>query len=174
MKLELLFAAATLSVLPWWLLMIGLPQWRVTQRLLRSTVVLLPLPVLYGVLVVWNFPLLARLLDNPTLPGVALVLGEPEGALLGWLHFLALDFFVGRWIYLDSLERQLPGLAVVPVLWATLLLGPLGLLLYVVLRSFTLPAEQSAESPPLQPAALPLPTEKSPGPQAPAARRPRA
>lgn len=148
MKLELLFAASTLSVLPWWLLMIGLPQWRVTQRLLRSSLVLLPLPILYGVLAVWHWPLLARLVDNPTLPGVALILGEPEGALLGWIHFLALDFFAGRWIYLDSQERQLPGLAVVPILWATLLVAPIGLLLYLVLRSFTVPSEPASESPP--------------------------
>jgi len=148
MKLELLFAVSTLSVLPFWLLMIGLPQWSVSQRLLRSPIVLLPLPVLYGVLAVWNWPLLARLVEHPTLSGVSLILGEPEGALLGWLHFLALDFFAGRWIYLDSLERQLPGLAVVPILWATLLVAPIGLLLYLVLRSFTAPPEPAPESPP--------------------------
>ncbi|MBL8797691.1 MAG: DUF4281 domain-containing protein [Planctomycetia bacterium] len=155
MKLELLFAVSTLTVLPCWLLMIALPHWGLTRRLLGSPAVLLPIPVLYVVLVVWHWRLLALLVAEPTLPTVALILGEPEGALLGWLHFLALDFVAGRWIYLDSLDRQLPTLTVTPILWATLLLAPLGVLLYVLLRSCVALPEQPDESPMLSPVTPP-------------------
>lgn len=143
MKLELLFALSSLAVLPGWLLMIGLPQWSVTRTVIGSPFVLLPLPVLYVALLVVNWPLLLRLIEHPTLTGVAFVLGEPGGALIAWVHILAFDFFVGRWAYLDSQERGIHFLAMAPVLWLTLLVGPIGLLAYLVLRPFVQPAETS-------------------------------
>lgn len=152
MRLELLFALSTLLVLPFWLLMIGLPQWRLTRSLMASPYVLLPLPVLYLVLVGLHWDLLVYLVTHPDLKGVAVALGRPEGALIGWLHILALDFFVGRWIYLDSQERGLHVLAMAPVLWATLLMGPLGLVMYLLVRSFLSggdesPSQESAPGP---------------------------
>ena len=70
------------------------------------------------------------LLANPTLPGIAGLLGTPTGAAIGWIHFLAFDLFVGRWIYLDSRERQLTAWLASPVLGLTLIFGPFGFLLY--------------------------------------------
>jgi hypothetical protein len=136
MRLELLFALSSFLVLPFWLLMIALPQWSVTRSVMASPLVLLPLPVLYLVLVALHWELLVYLVDHPDLRGVAVVLGRPEGALIGWLHLLALDFFAGRWIYLDSQERKVHVLAMAPILWATLLAGPVGLVMYLVVRSF--------------------------------------
>jgi hypothetical protein len=140
MMLQPLFALSLLAVLPFWLLIIALPQWRGTLTLLRSPLVLLPLPILYVVLMVWHWPLLVRFVDHlaehSPLAAVALFLGDPAGALISWLHLLAIDFFVGRWIYLDSQERGIPMAATTPILWATLLAGPLGMLLYLLTRSF--------------------------------------
>jgi len=146
MKLELLFTLSSLAVLPFWLLMIGLPFWSVTRTVIGSPLVLLPLPVLYVALLIVHWPLLLRLIETPTLTGVAFVLGEPGGALIAWIHILAFDFFVGRWLYLDSQERGIHFLAMAPVLWLTLLVGPVGLLAYLVLRSF-LPPAAAAQNP---------------------------
>jgi hypothetical protein len=66
---------------------------------------------------------------------IAAILGTPEGAAIAWTHFLALDLFLGRWEYLDSQERRISPLVMTPVLWVTFLAGPLGLLLYLPLRS---------------------------------------
>jgi len=52
----------------------------------------------------------------------------------GWLHYLAFDLFVGAWISRDGAERGVPALLVLPCLPLTFLFGPLGLLLYFVLR----------------------------------------
>jgi hypothetical protein len=51
-----------------------------------------------------------------------------------WLHFLALDLFVGSWIVRDGLERGLPKLVIFLVLPFVFIFGPSGLLLYILLR----------------------------------------
>jgi hypothetical protein len=52
----------------------------------------------------------------------------------GWLHYLAFDLFVGSWIVADGLDRRIPTLLILPCLPLTLLFGPLGLLLFILLR----------------------------------------
>ena len=52
----------------------------------------------------------------------------------GWLHYLAFDLFVGSWIVADGLRRRIPALLILPCLPLTFLLGPLGLLLFILLR----------------------------------------
>ena len=53
---------------------------------------------------------------------------------LGWVHYLAFDLFVGSWQVRDAQERGIPHLAVVPSLILTFLFGPVGLLLYFIIR----------------------------------------
>lgn len=52
----------------------------------------------------------------------------------GWLHYLAFDLFVGSWIVADGLERRIPALLILLCLPLTFLFGPLGLLLFILLR----------------------------------------
>jgi hypothetical protein len=138
---DLVIAAGSLFVLPFWLLMIGLPSWSGTRRLMASPLTLLPLPLLYaalmGVYGRYIFTLLVRMLDDPhgsIVNVLADILGTPEGTAIAWMHLLAFDLFVGRWEYLDSQERGINPLAMPLVLWVTLLAGPAGLLLYLLLR----------------------------------------
>ncbi|HEX8192518.1 MAG TPA: ABA4-like family protein [Allosphingosinicella sp.] len=52
----------------------------------------------------------------------------------GWLHYLAFDLFVGSWIAELGLKARIPALLLVPCLVLTFLLGPTGLVLFIVLR----------------------------------------
>lgn len=151
MKIELLFALSALLVAPFWLLMLGLPGLPLTRAVLSSPWVLLPLPLLYTVLLIANGRLLFELIERPTFIGLALVLSDPAGVLIAWVHLLALDFFVGRWIYLDSRERGIPSFAALPLLWLAMLAGPLGLLLYLIIRSLPSPVAPAAGSEPAPP-----------------------
>lgn len=74
---------------------------------------------------------------KPTLPGVAALLSTPNGALGAWTHFVIGDLFVGRWISEDAHARSIARLWVLPILVLTLLFGPVGLLSYFIVRSFT-------------------------------------
>src|SRR5262244_415027 len=102
--METVFALSNLLVLPFWALMIVLPHWRWTRRAVGSPLVLVPLPLLYAVLVLPQLGEVLPLLVWPTLADTAALLGRPEAAVAGWVHFLAFALFVGRWEYLDSRE----------------------------------------------------------------------
>ncbi len=58
---------------------------------------------------------------------------NPWGALAGWVHYLCFDLFVGRFIMNDAPEG---GYRLAPVLFLTLMAGPVGFLLYGVARGF--------------------------------------
>jgi hypothetical protein len=92
------------------------------------------LAAIYVVLLLSQVDSAAGSLLNPTLDGIASLLGTPAGAAAGWVHFLAFDLFVGRWAYLDSRERGISAWLVSPVLFFILMAGPLGLLLYLAAR----------------------------------------
>jgi Domain of unknown function (DUF4281) len=70
-----------------------------------------------------------------TLDEVAALFRSPGLLLAGWVHYLAFDLFVGRWIVDDALARGLPRLAVLPCLLLTFLFGPVGLLLHFAARA---------------------------------------
>jgi hypothetical protein len=55
----------------------------------------------------------------------------------GWIHYLIFDLFVGAWEARDARRRGVPHLLLVPCLLATLMIGPVGLLLYVLVRFFS-------------------------------------
>jgi len=132
--METLFKLSSLAVLPFWALMIFLPRWRVTKRLMSSPLVCAAPAAFYGALVIPRFVEVWRAVSSPELSGIAALLGSPVGATVAWLHFLAFDLFVGRWIYLDGRERGVPAWVMAPVLFLTLMLGPCGFLLYLIAR----------------------------------------
>jgi hypothetical protein len=70
-----------------------------------------------------------------TLDEVAALFRSPGNLLAGWLHYLAFDLFVGRWIVDDALSRAGPRWPVLPCLALTFLFGPVGLLLHFALRA---------------------------------------
>ena len=55
----------------------------------------------------------------------------------GWVHYLAFDLFVGCWEMQDSHKHQIPHAVVVPCLLFTFLLGPVGLVGYLLVRWVT-------------------------------------
>jgi hypothetical protein len=133
--MDTVFRFSNSLVLPFWALMILLPRWRWTERIMRSPLISVAPAALYAALI---FPRLGEIwpaVARPTLTGVTALLGSPVGATIAWVHFLAFDLFVGRWIYLDSRERQASPWLMAPLLFLTLMLGPAGFLLYLALRS---------------------------------------
>ena len=133
--METVFSLSSLLVMPFWLAMILAPRWGVTRRVIESPFIVLAPALLYAVLVLPRLGELLPALASPTLVGVAELLGTPEGASIAWVHFLAFDLFVGRWVYLDSRERDVSAWLMAPVLLLTLLFGPLGFALYLLVRS---------------------------------------
>jgi hypothetical protein len=132
---ETLFQISNVLVLPFWLLMIVLPHWRWTKRIIGSPWIVAPTALIYAILVVPSATMLLPALAQPTPANVAALLGMPEAAAIAWAHFLTFDLLTGRWAYLDSRARKISAWLMAPVLLLTFLLGPLGFLLYLLVRS---------------------------------------
>ena len=109
--METIFQLSNLLVMPFWLLMIFLPHWGWTRRIMASPWVVAPAALLYALLVMPSLVSLLPQLANPQLGAIAALLGTPQGATIAWAHFLAFDLFVGRWAYLDSRQRGTSALA---------------------------------------------------------------
>jgi Domain of unknown function (DUF4281) len=132
---ETLFQVGNILVLPLWLLMIVLPHWRWTQRIIASPWIAAPTALIYAILVLPSAATLLPALAQPSLGGIAALLGTPEAAAIAWAHFLTFDVLTGRWAYLDSRARKISAWIMAPVLLLTFLLGPLGFLFYLPVRS---------------------------------------
>jgi hypothetical protein len=138
--MDTLFRISNLLVLPFWALMIVVPRWRWTGRIMRSPFVIAAPAGVYLALVVPRLSEIWPAVTRPTISGIAALLGSPAGATIAWFHFLAFDLLVGRWIYLDAQQRRISAWLISPVLFLTLMIGPVGFLLYLVIRAFA-PAE---------------------------------
>ena len=128
------FDASFLLVAPFWLLMIALPGWCVTRRVIASPWIAAPAAALYLALVLPGLPGVLGAVASPSLEAIAPLLGTPEGATVAWVHFLAFDLFVGRWVYLDARGRGITPWLTSPLLFLTLMLGPAGLLGHLLAR----------------------------------------
>jgi hypothetical protein len=61
-------------------------------------------------------------------------LGQPWLFVAGWLHYLAFDLLVGTWEVSTAREEGIPHWAVIPCLVLTFMLGPVGFLLFLLVR----------------------------------------
>ena len=73
-------------------------------------------------------------LTDYSIAGLRALFMSGGGNVLGWTHYLAFDLFVGLWIGRDADAKGFSRLAQVPVLFATLMAGPIGLLVWLAVR----------------------------------------
>jgi hypothetical protein len=148
MSTEQLFEISNLFIIPFWALMIFLPNWNVTKKVMES---FLPFIFLAGVYLYFITgaitPEAAQALANPKLADIARFFGEESAAATGWAHFLAMDLFVGRWIYW---EGQKTGVWTSHSLILCLFAGPTGLLSHImtawISQRFSKGSEKQTES----------------------------
>lgn len=97
-----------------------------------------------GIALVLAVAYLAQLLGNTvpveggsfmTIGGITALFSQPANVMLGWTHFLVFDLFVGSWIAEDADREGFPHWAVIPILIATLMIGPVGLLIWFIVRT---------------------------------------
>lgn len=133
MSIDTVFLICNYGVMPFWLLLAVAPGWTWTGRLVHSILI----PVVLGSVYLTGFltaPPAPAGASFGTLEGVMLFFSQPHGVLVGWVHYLVFDLFVGAWMVRDARRRGLHHGLVVPCLALTLMLGPIGLLLYTTIR----------------------------------------
>lgn len=134
MNAETVFSIANLVALVGWLLLIFAPRWKWTQKIVVSGAVSLLLSVAYLILIVLFFGKAEG--GFGSLANVMKLFTNPYAALAGWIHYLAFDLFVGIWEVKDAQAKNISHWFVLPCLFLTFMLGPIGFLLYSILRFF--------------------------------------
>lgn len=130
---DIMFIIANGIVTPAWLAMIFLPRWTVTHWLARSNAAPIAVACCYVAMVVAHIGAGGEG-HFFSLDGVSQLFETRSTVATAWIHFLAFDLFVGHWEFRDARARGLAHRWVVVPLFFTLMLGPIGLLLYLVVR----------------------------------------
>ena len=135
MSIDNLFLICNYAVLPAWLLLLLMPHHRLTQLVVHAIWV----PLVLGPVYIW-----ALFFGQPapegsgfgSLQAVMLLFDSPTAVLAGWVHYLVFDLFISAWIVRDAKRQGINHWLTVPCLVATLMAGPAGLFLYLLLRLF--------------------------------------
>lgn len=127
-----LFQIANTIVLPAWLLLIIAPTWKWTGRIVVGIVVTI-LSILYVIMLAEGIESL-DFSSFGSLEGVMQLFTEPSAVAMGWIHYLAFDLMVGWFIVNDAQKHGINRFLTIPCLLFSFMLGPTGLLLYLLLR----------------------------------------
>lgn len=134
MKAEQIFSIANLIAMISWIILAVAPRWILTRKIILSGAIPLLLSAAYLVLVVLFFG--AAEGGFGSLKGVMKLFTNEWAMLAGWIHYLAFDLFVGAWEVKDAQAKGISHWFIVPCLFLTFMLGPIGFLLYSILRIF--------------------------------------
>ena len=134
-----IYLMANWGVIPFWLLLIILPNHGVTNFFVQSIVAPFLLAGAYG-FIAYNIFLEGNTLDGfelySGLDGLYSMFANEAFLLVFWIHFLAISLFLGAWISRDSQRYMVPRFFVIISLISTYFTGPVGLLIYWFIRIF--------------------------------------
>lgn len=137
MTTETLFTIFNTGVLLPWLLLLVAPKWAFTQQMIQTKWPIIILAIAYlSLLVIDFFTATNNSIDFTSFDSIRAAFAREEVMLIGWIHYLAFDLFVGMWELKDGQTRQIPHYWMAPCLIFTLMYGPVGFLLYFILKQF--------------------------------------
>ena len=140
LSVENIYLWVNLGILPFWLMLIIIPNSKFTQIFVNSIVLPLILSVAYVYLIYQTILLDGSLLDvfklYLSLDNLYTVFATETFLLIFWIHFLALNLFLGCWVSRDAIKYNISrGLVFIPLI-LIYFTGPLGLVLYWLFRIF--------------------------------------
>jgi hypothetical protein len=129
------FWFSSIFIGPIWFLMWFLPRHEITKKIvgdLRISVI--PLIISYGILLAPNiFDILILLGSQMPTPEIVLeMFSKDEMIILAWLHFLVMDTFAGRYVWMRMLAKERPIHVSMPILLVCMMLGPIGLMIGIL------------------------------------------
>ena len=134
-----IYLIANWGVIPFWLLLIIVPNHGLSNFFVQSIIVPLLLAIAYG-FVAYKIFLDGNILDSfelyNGLDGLYSMFANEAFLLVFWIHFLAISLFLGAWISRDSQKYMVPRFFVIISLILTYFTGPVGLLIYWFIRIF--------------------------------------
>lgn len=134
MSPEAVFQLANALVLPQWLLMVVAPRWFVTKWLMNAYLIPVCLAVIYVIYLFSGGPVDFGAFGSLSGIKTLFATGGDGVMLAGWVHYLAFDLVAGTFVLRDSQAKAIPHWLIVIPLFFCFMLGPVGLLLYWLIR----------------------------------------
>tara|TARA_Y100000741_G_scaffold171410_1_gene129857 strand:- start:122 stop:595 length:474 start_codon:yes stop_codon:yes gene_type:complete len=138
--IEMLYYWVNLGVLPFWLILIFFPQSHISKIFVTSV---FPIFVLSGAYIfilyksyLNSYDFIANFNLYIGLDSLLDLFSNKSFLITFWIHFIAINLFIGGWIVKDSQKFQINKILLFFPLLTTYLIGPLGLFLYWLIRIF--------------------------------------
>lgn len=132
MSFEQGFSLASTLAMIGWLALICLPRWPFLVSALRFGLIGLLSAAYVALIMVYFFRVEGGGFGSIT--EVRQLFLSDGGLLAGWIHYLAFDLFIGIWIAEQADRASISRVLQAPVLVATFMFGPLGLLMFYFTR----------------------------------------
>ncbi len=125
---------ASIAIFVPWALLIFVPRGRYTEPVAFGAAILLLLAAAWFTLSYFTDQEAGGNLFS--LEGFKNIFRNRAMLMTGWLNYLSFCLLVGTWQVHDAREQKIPHLFVIPSLILTLLTGPMGMLVYMLVRFF--------------------------------------
>ena len=137
---ENIYLWTNLGVLPFWIMLIAIPNSKISQIFINSIILPLILSTCYLYIVyqaiLLDEPMLAIFKLYLSLDDLYTVFATERFLIIFWIHFLALNLFLGSWMSRDGVKYNMSrGLVFLPLL-LVYFAGPVGLVIYWLIRIF--------------------------------------
>ncbi len=123
---------STIAMIGWLVLIIASPFIAAVDKFLIGVIITL-LAIVYAWLILLSFNF-GDMKSFSTLDGVMKLFQNKTLVTAGWVYYLAFDLMVGIWIKRNSMKHGISHWLIIPCLLLNFMLGPVGLLLYLILR----------------------------------------
>ncbi|GAA0872031.1 ABA4-like family protein [Gangjinia marincola] len=131
--MEEIFTTVNIVALSSWLLLAIFPYRKWSKKVLLSLVIF-GLSILYTTLMISYFD--PGTMDQfSTVKGLVALFGNQDTVVIGWIHYLAFDLLAGIYITSQAEKIKLNRILLTLCLVFTFMMGPLGFLLFLIIRS---------------------------------------
>ncbi len=139
-SIEMIYLWLNIGVLPFWFLLIFLPETKICKIFVSSIFPILIFSIIDLYLIFEIYKSGYNLFDGFNLylglDELSDLLSDKNFLILFWIHFLAINLFCGSWIVRDYQRLNIAKLLVIVPLILTYFVGPLGIFIYWVIRIF--------------------------------------
>ena len=138
--IEMLYYWVNLGVLPFWVILIFFSQSQLCRFFVTSIFPIFILSAAYILILYKSYLSSYDFNNNFTLylglENLSNLFSNNFYLITFWIHFIAINLFIGGWIVKDSQKFQINKILLFFPLLTTYLIGPLGLFLYWLIRIF--------------------------------------
>ena len=137
---DMLYYWVNLGVLPFWLILIFFPNSSICKYFVTSVFPIILLSAAYIFMIYKSYLNSYNFEGNFNLyfgiENISELFANKTFLMMFWIHFISVNLFTGSWMVKDSQKFMMNKIFLIIPLIITYLIGPLGLLIYWLIRIF--------------------------------------